>query len=81
MKSEKNKGRKRRSSEPPKDRNLPTSKFEMIPFDRSNDLKIKNHDALIAALIKTLKQKNKDVRRFPLEVVKQDIANLCEKTM
>lgn len=81
MKPEKNRGRKRRSPEPPKDRKLPTRKIEMVPFDRENDLKIKKHDVLIRTLTKTLKQKPKDVRRFRLDVVKQEITNLCEKTM
>ena len=54
---------------------------EMKPFDRENDLNVTKHDKLIGQLERKLPLMIKDVRRFPLEVIQQEISNLCEKTL
>ena len=55
--------------------------FEMKPFHRDYDLNVAKHDKIIRQLEGKLPLTIKGVRRFHVEVVKQDITNLCEKAL
>ncbi|WP_442267623.1 hypothetical protein ACSIGC_08120 [Tenacibaculum sp. ZS6-P6] len=55
--------------------------IEMKPFHRDNDLNVTKHDKLVRQVESKLPLTIKGVRRFPVEVVKQDITNLCEKAL
>ena len=53
----------------------------MKPFHRDNDLNVAKHDKIIRQFEGKLPLTIKGVRRFHVEVVKQDITNLCEKAL
>lgn len=54
---------------------------QMKPYDPQYDLSTRKHNDLIGALKAKLPYKVKEVRRFPVKIVEQDITNMCVRVL